>query len=433
MLEGFEEAPAQDERSEESRQPESPAAIVREPALQIGGSLSQEAVVAFAQRKDPSSGTDRRGLSSLGMRLDLEARLSLPRNWRAQASGRLFLDPVCGSGRRRSLPKAYRDDCARNLAPGEAYVQGRVRDDLDLKLGRQIAVLGRSDFFRVMDVLNPLDNRAPGMTDVADLRLPVPMARADWFAPPWRLAAFLAPGRDFDRTPVAGSDFAPDASAPPPRGPRRGGLGEAVAAVSVTGTFEGYDLTFAAASRPDFRPRIVRTADGPRRRHDRIRTVGAAGIAAFGNWLLRGEAALFRGLRFANAPERAYTRIAILAGAEYAGIADTALALEAMHGHIRRFDQRIESMPDDRRRNEPALALRVNRRFLHDRVEATLVALARGDAGESGALQRFEVTVHWTDSVELAGGLVFYQSGDRAPFRDIGRNDRLFLRLKHSF
>ena len=38
----------------------------------------------------------------------------------------------------------------------DAYVEGSITDSLDMKLGRQVVIWGRSDTLRVTDILNPL-------------------------------------------------------------------------------------------------------------------------------------------------------------------------------------------------------------------------------------------------------------------------------------
>ena len=40
---------------------------------------------------------------------------------------------------------------------------------------------GISESFRVVDVVNPIDTRKPGMTDIEDLRLAVAMTRFDLY------------------------------------------------------------------------------------------------------------------------------------------------------------------------------------------------------------------------------------------------------------
>ena len=66
-----------------------------------------------------------------------------------------------------------------------------ITNNFDLKAGRQIVVWGRMDNIRVNDVLNPLDLRIPGLTDIEDLRLPVFMTRVDYYLANIALTGYL--------------------------------------------------------------------------------------------------------------------------------------------------------------------------------------------------------------------------------------------------
>ena len=73
------------------------------------------------------------------------------------------------------------DENENELEFDEVWLLGSITDRLDLKAGRQIVVWGKSDNIRVTDVLNPLDLREPGLTDLENLRLPVTMTKLDYF------------------------------------------------------------------------------------------------------------------------------------------------------------------------------------------------------------------------------------------------------------
>ena len=425
-LTGFDE-----QSSPESLESDQPG--VPPPWLRIGGSASQEAVVNFAHRAPSPGSVDHRGLSSLRTRLNLEADADLGPDWRARLTGHAWLDFAYKANGRKDYPSEFLNEYEREASLGEFFLQGPLTESLDLKLGRQIVVWGRSDFLRVTDILNPIDNRLPGMTDIRDLRLPVAMARLDLYAAPWSASIIAIPERRFDKTPLPGSDFLPGTAALPPRDSPDDTLGAPEAALAITGTFPGWDASFYFANVYDSRPHLEATRAGPRRRHSRAWMVGAAGSAVFGSWLLKGEVAAFEGLRYSTVPEQRFRRLTALAGAEYSGFVNTALSLEASNSHILDFDARLAALPDDRRRNELTTALRISRRFRNDTIEATLVALAFGEAGNHGALQRLQVSYQWTDAVEMTTGLVLYSAGDQAPFRGIGENDRFFLRIDCHF
>ena len=69
---------------------------------------------------------------------------------------------------------------------------------------------GRSDTLRVLDVLNPVDNREPGLLDLVDLRLPVGMAKLSYYPHPgWSVTGIAIPEIRFSLDPPFGSDFFP--------------------------------------------------------------------------------------------------------------------------------------------------------------------------------------------------------------------------------
>ena len=425
-IEGFEEEPA-------------PARTVpaaprdRSSGLRLGGKVGERVVVSFAHRAPPPGGVDHRGLSSLRSRIDLEAEADLGPGWRMRLTGHAWFDTAFRIKGRSGYPTGFLETYERETELGELLVQGPLNDRIDLTLGRQVVAWGRSDNIRVVDVLNPVDRRLPGMTDIADLRLPVAMARLDLHAAPWSVSAIAIPERRFDELPVPGSDFFPGTGSLPPRDHPGDGLRSPEAALAVTGTFPGRDFSLYAARIHDPRPHVVATDSGARRRHGRLWMVGAAGNEVFGSWLLKAEIAAFTGRRYTGSPGRTFSSLNTLAGVEYSGLPGTTVSLDASNHHILGFVRGLEALPDDRRRNEPSSALRISRRYRNDTIELSLVAIAFGLAGENGMMQRLEAVHHLTDAIELGAGLVLYQGGEQAPFRGIGRNDRFFLSLDYHF
>ena len=77
--------------------------------------------------------------------------------------------------------------------------------------------------------------------------------------------------------------------------------------------------------------------------------------------------------------------------------------------------------------------VRLTRDFLNETLTFTLLASTFGGTGEDGAFQRFSAEYDITDSLQIAGGVVLYKSGDLARFRNIGDNDRLFCQIKYSY
>ena len=48
-------------------------------------------------------------------------------------------------------------------------------------------------------------------------------------------------------------------------------------------------------------------------------------------------------------------------------------------------------------------------------------------------MQRLQCRYQPADAVTLTGGVVLYRSGERAGYREIGPNDRLFIDARYDF
>ncbi len=161
---------------------------------------------------DPEAeeGTYYGGIQRLRLRGDLQLDLhQLPFDWKARAQGFIFYDFAYLLNGRNNYTDGVLDDYEWQAEVLDFWIEGSVLDNLDLRLGRQVVNWGRSDTLRVNDVLNPLNNREPGLVDIEDLRLPVTMAKADYYWGPWSITAILVPEIRYDYDPPVGSDFFP--------------------------------------------------------------------------------------------------------------------------------------------------------------------------------------------------------------------------------
>ena len=71
--------------------------------------------------------------------------------------------------------------------------------------------------------------------------------------------------------------------------------------------------------------------------------------------------------------------------------------------------------------------------YRNDTLKLTFLANTFGPTGDDGAFRRFSAEYDYTDSIQLTGGIVFYQSGDPRRTMGIGDNDRVYLDLQYSF
>ena len=431
-LEGFDDEaqpPAPEATGPEgaARERESPSGFA------AGGSVSQDVSYNFAHDTPAAGETDDRGLSGLRSRLDAQFDLTFSPDWRARVAGYAFHDWAWRMQGRDGYTEQFLDEYESDAELGEAYIQGRLGAGADIKAGRQIVVWGKSDAIRITDVLNPLDVRLPGRTDIEDLRLPATMTKLDFFAGDWNLSAIAIHEIRFNRTPVLGSDFYTAPAPPPPEDEPGEGFGEREYAVALNGIFSGWDLSFYGARIYDDQPHLEDTPDGPRLRHARLGMGGIAANVALGSWLFKGEAAYLDGIEFYQMPDEKFARLDALLGVEYSGFADTTISLEAANRHLFGFDSRLEGAPDDARRNDFETAIRFSQRYLNDTLELMFLASTHGLRAENGGFQRLEVIYDWSDSVEVSAGVINYMSGDKIPFQGIDDNDRLFAKVEYRF
>lgn len=402
----------------------------------LTGSFTLSAVSNVHQHQS-STGTDYSGLSRLRFTLDLGVDARFSRTWDATIRGRGFHDAAYGIQGREDYTHEALDSLANEAELREAFVRGKVLPSLDVKVGRQIVVWGKSDNLRVTDVLNPLDNREPGMVDIEDLRIPLSMGRVDWYTGRWSVSAIAIPEIRFNKNPPFGGDFYPS-TMPPPREVIPGDGGDNTEyAFALNGILTGWDLSFYAARLFNDQPsaRVPSSFPFPpiELAHDRISMQGAALNAAAGNWLFKTEAARFTGLRFSTLPDRLFDRIDALLGVEYTGFTDTTVSLEAVHRRLMDFDAVLEAAPDQAQEDQVQAALRFQRDFLHDRLQLTLLALRGGWSGRDGAMQRISLKYALTDSLAVTGGFMNYGAGEKQEVRNIGKNDRVFCEAKYSF
>jgi hypothetical protein len=436
-------------------------------SVSLGGSVNYLKHDAFA---GPGETTDYGGLQRLRTRLNLQLDVDLPFEWKGRVAGFGFYDWAYLANGRNNYTREVLDEYEWEVDFQEVWVQGSLLDDLDLKVGRQIVNWGRSDSLRVLDVLNPLDNREPGLVDIEDLRRPVTMVKVDYYLGDWALSAIAIPEIRFSLNPRFGSDFAPvtaslgtfAAFASPEDKPSES-FNNTQWAAALMGIFSGWDVSFHYARMyrdlEYLDPRVVLTDLGPpfgfvpipsagtELRHSRITLVGSGANYTIGSWLFKAEIAWIDGidyttstlvalgpLGFVDVPTGIVekSRLDFMGGIEYYGFTDTNIALEVVNRHI--FGYRNDMRPIfGLKENTLETALRITRTFMNERLELTALGIVFGSYAQDGSVVRLDFRYDLRDALELGGGIVFYQKGDFAPFDTIKRNDRFFFEIKYSF
>lgn len=309
----------------------------------------------------------------------------------------------------------------------DAYLEGSITDTLDFKVGRQVVVWGRSDTIRVTDVLNPLDNRRPGMVDIEDLRLPVTMAKFDYFLGDWRVTPIAILEQRFSKNPPFGSVFYPL----PIEAPEDESYNEVTYALSVGAEFSGWDVNFYAAHLLNDEGQLS-LFPKPVIEHESINMFGTALNVLSGPWLFKTEFAYFDGLVYQSTGDEEFSRADLLLGVEYNGIPDTLFSYEVVSRHINDYDPRLISEAIPLRKNDYQHAFRVSSDFMNASLTANYLISLYGEKLDEGGFQRAWVKYEVSTGVNANVGVVDYIGGSIF-FDAIKDNDMVFADISYSF
>ena len=402
--------------------------------LHISGSVGVAGAFNLSSFHRPPNTRDRQGLAKLRGELDLTFDLNLGGSWRARVAGQSFYDAAYSLRDRDNYTGSTLDEYEKEAELGEVWLQGSPLPKLDIKIGRQIVVWGKSDNIRVTDILNPMDQREPGMTDIEDLRLPVAMTRLDYSIGSWVLTGISVHENRFNKLPAYGSDYYISAAPLPKEENPNVSFDNQEVAFCLNGIFSGWEASFYVARVFAHTAHVEGdVGTGYKRIHSRITMFGTAINLVRGNWLYKTEAAFLKGLEFAALPGGEKARMDVLAGVEYSGLTDTTISFEVVNRHIFNFGDGLTASPDSAEEDDFQWAFRISRNFLHERLETVFLAQVHDALGQGGALERVEVTYDIADNWEATAGFVLYQSGDKPSFDDLNACNRLFFRLHFSF
>lgn len=413
--------------------------LVEESIFSISGNVAFK--TAYGYKDHEVNTIEYSGLSQAQTSIYLQVDGKLSDNWKMRVSGDAFYDALYDV-----KDKTYNDDILEayhtQVRFDDVYLQGKLSSDIDLKIGRQIVVWGKSDSIRITDVVNPIDNRLPAMTDIEDLRLPTTMAKLDYYLGSWNLSAMaILESRTFIEAAPRSEFFPVDnifTGAPNPfieLIQPESSLDNMQYAFAANGIFSGWDLSFYASRVYDSKWHIEGSTPSTLKRIvSQIDMLGTAINIATGSWLLKSEIAYIDGVRY-NTTADAKTRVDALIGFDYMGIKDTVLSLELANRHIFKYEESMSSLTgkDFVDEDEYQSAIRATRSFANDSINASALLSMFGSSWEYGGFGRIWVEYDLMDAVVANIGIVDYIDGDKPFTKAISDNDRVFADIKYSF
>ena len=342
-------------------------------------------------------------ISSLKTSLLLDYEHKFDNGFKLKMNGKAYYNAIYDLRGSDKYSSDELDELRSEIELFDAYIEGSLTDSLDIKLGRQVVVWGRSDTIRVTDVLNPLDSRRPAMVDIEDLRLPVAMAKFDYFMGDWRVTPMAILEQRFSKNPPFGSAFNPS----PTQAPDDKGYSDILPALSVGGEFSGWDVNFYATQmRTD-----LGVLESGKIKHDKVTMFGTALNILSGSWLFKSEVAHF---------DETLKRTDALIGVEYNGIADTLISYDVAVQKVDHSSERYQH------------AFRISSDFINATLKANYLISLFGSKLDDGGFQRAWVRYDIADGIYTNIGLVDYIGGSKR-FDAVSNNDMAFMDLTYSF
>lgn len=380
-----------DEPSEVASEEETPK---KEKRVTISGNLAFKTSLGYQEHK--VDGIEYSGINQAQTSLFLELDAKLSDDWKLKISGNTFYDAIYDIHSTNNYSNDILDAYKTQLRLDDTYIQGRITSSLDAKIGRQIVVWGKSDSIRITDVINPLDNRTPAMTDIEDLRLSVGMLKLDYYVGAWNLSAMVIPENRIMIEAPARSEFFPvDAIFPVAPNPfidletPSTSWDNMQYAFGANGVFSGWDLSFYAADVLDQKWHIDPAS--MTRKVSRIQMLGSAINIASGSWLLKSEIAFLKGVKY-NSTTDEKNRLDALVGFDYMGVRDTVLSVEVANRHIFDYEAQMSQViprPDYVDEDELQTAMRATRSFYNDSLDVSALLSIFGSQWQMVALQEF--------------------------------------------
>jgi hypothetical protein len=413
-----------------------------ESMFKLSGNLAFKTSAGYKEHEVDS--IEYSGINQAQTSLYLQLDGKLTQNWKLRISGDMFYDAIYDIYSHNNYNSDVLDDYRTQIRIDDAYVQGRATADMDIKVGRQIVIWGKSDSIRVTDVINPLDNRLPGMTDIEDLRLSVAMAKLDYYLGEWNFSFMaIAESRIMHEASPRGEYFPVDAVFPGAPDPflelkkPKSGFDEMQYACAANGIFSGWDLSFYAAHVLDQKWHFDHVQGSVplsdiTRVVNKIDMLGSAVNIASGSWLFKSEIAYLSGVGY-NTTADEKNRLDVLIGFDYTGFKDTVFSMEVANRHIFNYETQMKNQSDFVQKDEMQTAIRLTKSFSNDTVNASALLSMFGSSWENGGFARVWVEYDIADALSANFGIVDYIGGDKLLMEAIKNNDRVFVDITYSF
>ncbi len=311
---------------------------------------------------------------------------------------------------------------------------------LNLQAGKQTIRWGKGD------EVNPTDNFTPENfseflnLDRAERKMPAWMAKAIYVFSPYRVEAVWLPFFEPNRLPGTGSDWEPYAYQALRGGPvpfqlqRRevpDGLESQVAAVRLTHSTAGYDLSLSCAYHYDQLPTLQADLNtlAVSQTYPRQRTIGCDFETTAGIFTIRTEASYTFGDQFYSKtrPDVIHEEnaLAVITGAD--------CTYRGTYYNLQYFFSYVPSRDSDMvtHRYEDSMLLRISRDCLRNRL--LLEARAWVFLYNPSMYYRLQATYDVTDALKVGFGYDYYDGDKDETLGQFRHNDQYYVSVVYSF
>ena len=381
-------------------------------------------------QKAPESGqSDYRDVTSTRFGILSKFYARSPTGWRAHAAVKGYYDAIYALKGRGEYTSETLDEYERELEIRDLYLQGSLTKALDVKVGRQVVTWGYADFLRGTDILNPLDNRTPGLVDLEDIRLPVAMTRLDYYRDTIQAQLVLLHEFEEDRVVPFGSEFYSLPFPLPNDRERSYSLSNPGLGFSINKTLANGDLSIYYADLYSNTARFAGDIFNLRLVYDRIKKYGIAHRYLTGNWVLKWESTLTEGLGFISVDDEK-NRWDALAGFEYAGWPRTVVILELLYQKILDFEQAAGIFSDPTEEETLQGVINIQYNFENPTWRLNTLLYSSDDLGH---FQRVMLDKDIGNNLTLQTGYIHFASGDNILSESLDHNDKIIFKAKYTF
>ena len=326
----------------------------------------------------------------------------------------------------------------------EAFVD-LTFDRLDIRLGKQQVVWGKTDGFRVTDVVNPLDMKNFVLDDFLDSRIPLWMGKAEYyFTTDFSLQVLVIPEIQFVEPAHAGSEYAfssssfPSGSVINKTDEPDENFENTEYGLKFTGFLHGWDFTLNYLYSWDDEPIVKKSLDSlsdtltVSPEYERLHIVGGTFANVFWDTVIRGEIAAKIGKYFSvddtTDPDMAVEKTLLnYALALERDVFDISWTVQFLQETILDYE---DAIADDEINTR--FTLRGSKDFMNEILEVEAFIVYGANEGEF--LIRPSVEYDITDSTQITVGIDLFEGGDdESSFGQFDDKDRLYVELKYSF